>query len=137
MLTHALAALLLAAPCAAQSVVALETGDRAPHAGMLVLDDDLYAQQRDLRLCGAERDQLLARIAATVASQQRIDDARDRAERQRVELHDGLWRQQVVALQAQLAAASEPWRSAWLWGAIGLVVGVAASVAIALAMGGG
>jgi len=119
---------------------ALETGERAPWAGMLLRDDDVYQLQSGLMQCrfalassGRLHEQLLdARLT--------MERARTAAAVESAALHERLWTARAEQLARELAAAqssASSWASPWLWGAIGLVVGVAASVAIAIAVGGG
>jgi hypothetical protein len=121
-------------------VQSLETGERAPWAGMLIGDDDLYTLQRDGRLCAAQLGMAERLRVELVDSHARIDAARQHAADETVALHDRMWAERVGQLSRELASArsdASTWASPWLWGVIGLVVGVAAAVAIGLAFGGG
>lgn len=151
---HALlAALTLSATAAAQDVpgldvaipdpgetVALDQGERAPWPGMLMRDADVFAIQSAALTCQltlASERTLASRILESRIAQ---EQARTVAAEQTRDLHDRLWRDRAEQLAREIAAlqsrAGDAWTSPWLWGAIGLVVGVAASVAIAIAVGG-
>jgi len=147
--------LLLAAPARAQTqvapavpdvslpsageVLALDAGERAPHAGMLVLDDDLFALQSELagaRLRLTADAQLAAQVLEARLAQER---ARTTAAEERVQLHDGLWsgRQRELLERVALAerrAERQWWEHPALWVVIGLVVGVAGVVAVGVAV---
>ena len=113
----------------AGEVVALDQGDRAPHAGMLVLDEDLFSLQAGLagaRLRLAADAQLAAQVLDARLAQER---ARTTAAQERVQLHDGLWQDRQRELLVELAAARRRaergwWESPPLWLVVGLVLGV-------------
>lgn len=145
--TLALLIVLSAATAQAQDVaipdpgetVALDQGERAPWAGMLMRDADVFAIQSSAITCQltlASERTLAERILESRITQ---EHARTVAAEESAALHDRLWRDRAEQLARELAVAqssASSWASPWLWGAIGLVVGVAASVAIALAVGG-
>lgn len=120
--------------------VALDAGERAPWAGMLMRDADVFAIQSSALTCQltlASERTLAQRILESRITQ---EHARTVAAEESAQLHDRLWRDRAEQLARELAAAqaraSDIATSPWLWGAIGLVVGVAVSLAIALAVGG-
>jgi hypothetical protein len=120
---------------------ALDAGERAPWAGMLVRDDDLFGLQSALMTCRftlASDQRLAAQVLDARLEQER---ARTAAATESAALHDRLWSERADQLAAQVLAAQRSaerqwWESPPLWFAVGLVVATAAAVALALAFGG-
>jgi hypothetical protein len=120
----------------------LDAGERAPHAGMLVLDDDLEALQSRLHLCLFDlhaSDDLHHQVCDSLVA---IEHARTTACADSAELHDRMWSERATQWAAQLAAAQrsaarEWWESPALWALVGGAVVAAISVALAVAFGGG
>ena len=117
----------------------LEQGERAPWAGMLVRDADLFGLQTGLMQCRyslSSGERLHAQLLEARLEQER---ARTLAATQSAELHERLWTQRAEQLAADLAAArasnSQWWSSPALWFALGVIVTGAAAVALAMAVG--
>lgn len=121
---------------------ALERGDRAPWAGMLVRDEDLFGlqsrtMQLELQLANAR-----TMYEEALAGRVTLLEAAGRAADERVELHDTLWRDRARELGAALDASRAREGAEWyehpaLWFAIGALVAGALSVGVAVAIGGG
>jgi hypothetical protein len=121
--------------------VALERGDRAPWAGMLVRDEDLFALQSriaildlDLRNARTLYDEAIAgRAALLLEASRRCDE--------RTETISGLWRErrdELLAVVAESRAREGPswWEHPALWFAVGVIVTGALTLAVVAAVGG-
>lgn len=138
-------ALLWTAPCRAQDapgalvvpdvslpvggeILALEAGERAPRAGMLIADDDLALWRREI-------ERLTYRLAATVALdaqtlELRLDQERARAAaaEERATLRDELWRTRAEELGRSLTESRGREGPRWfeqpmLWTVVGAILG--------------
>lgn len=119
--------------------VSLDVGQRAPWAGMLLRDDDVFGLQTAVMQCRfslATGERLQAQILeARVAQEQ----ARTAAAVESAGLHDRLWQARADQLAQQLVAAQRSaergwWESPALWFAVGLVVAAAAGIGFAAAV---
>jgi hypothetical protein len=123
---------------------ALERGDRAPWAGMLVRDEDLFALQAQAFTLTLSLRNAEARVAEAAAGQARVAADAARLCDERLQLHVELWRDRRDELTALLeeartrAAAGPDWyEHPALWFAIGGAVVGALVIGIAAAIGGG
>ncbi len=119
----------------------LELGQRAPWAGMLVRDDDLFGLQTAVMQCRFSLqtgERLSAQILeARVAQEQ----ARTAAATESAALHDRLWQDRATLLSQELVAAQRAgerqwWESPPLWFAIGVLVSGVLVAVLAAAVGG-
>lgn len=109
-------------------ILALDSGDRAPHAGMLIADEDLVAWRQAI-------ERLTYRLVATVALDAQTcdlrvheDASRTAAATDRLTLHDELWTQRATDLSTALAESRSRQGPAWyeqplLWVVVGAILG--------------
>lgn len=119
---------------------ALEQGQRAPWAGMLVRDADLFELQSGLMAARLQLENARSLYAEALLSRDRLLAAALAAGDERVELHTSLWRSQSERLAEELQASRSREGPAWhqepaLWFSIGVLATVAAVVAIFVATG--
>lgn len=123
--------------------IALETNQRAPWAGMLVRDEDLFGLQARAFALTLELRNAEARIAEAIAGRDRVAAEAGAACTERVEVHTALWRERRDELaraleEARASAAAGPdwYEHPALWFVIGGAVVGALVVGIAAAIGG-
>lgn len=117
----------------------LETNDRAPHAGLLLLERTVVDWRQRIQLL--ERSLVIEATAATERLDLERQAGADRldAERQRRGLEVGLYRERVTSLARELEEARsgpEWYESPILWFVVGFVLAGAGAVAAAVAFGG-
>jgi hypothetical protein len=117
------------------SILALEQGQRAPRAGMLIADEDLAAWRLEIRRLRFQLDAQRNVFQLTMEARLEQERARTRAAEDRLELRDRLWGQRAQELSDQLAVSRADEGPAWyehpvLW----FAAGVACSVAIVVAV---
>lgn len=118
-------------------VIALDQNERAPFAGMLVVDSDLIEWRMTIERLRfqleSERTFASGVLSASVAREQVATHAAE----DRLTLHEALWRTEAERLARELAAAQtrsdEWWRSPVLWFSVGMLVAIAAVVAVDVA----
>lgn len=122
-------------------IVALERGDRAPSAGMLILDADLVAWRHRIERLTFELH--AERVTAAAICESRIEQERLRlaAAEDRLELRERLWGDEASRLAAELVTAREEANAGpdflehpLLWFGTGFVVAALGGVAIAAAL---
>lgn len=106
--------------------VALERGDRAPWAGMLVRDQDLFALQSQVMTVGLALANARRLYDEAILGRDRLLVAAARASDERVALHTTLWRERVAELRTALEVSRQREGPAWyehpaLWFAIGVI----------------
>ena len=111
-------------------IVALDQGERAPFAGMLVLDEDLVRWRHEIERLTFQLDSERTLAAAVLDSRIAMERANTQAAESRLELHTELWRAEAERLAAQAARQDEWWRSPVLWFSVGVLVAVVAVVAV-------
>jgi hypothetical protein len=110
-------------------ILALDAGDRAPHAGMLILDDDLVAWRQTIERLAYRLGATIAMDAQTLSLRLDQEHARTTACEERVSLRDELWRARATELGAALATSQAHandrgfWESPLLWTIVGAVLG--------------
>lgn len=122
--------------------VALERGGRAPWAGMLVRDEDLFELQSQVMRLRLTIENGRRLYQEAIAGRSALLEQAQRAADERVELHTALWRSRAEELAAALEQARAREGAEWyehpaLWFAVGAVVAGALCVGIAAAVGGG
>lgn len=121
--------------------VALEHGDRAPWAGMLVRDEDLFALQSQVMTLQLQLGNLRSLYDEALAGRARLLEAAGRAADERVELHTSLWRERAAELRTALEESRRREGPEWyehpaLWFAVGAVLAGALGIGVAVAVGG-
>lgn len=110
-------------------ILALDAGERAPHAGMLILDDDLEEWHRTIERLAYRLGATVAMDAQTLSLRLDQEHARTTACEERVSLRDELWRARATELGAALATSQAHasdrgfWESPFLWTVVGVVLG--------------
>lgn len=122
-------------------IVALERGDRAPSAGMLILDADLVAWRHRIERLTFELH--AERVTNAAICESRIEQERLRlaAAEDRLELRERLWGEEATRLAGELATAREAANAGpdflehpLLWFGAGVLVTGLGAVAIAAAL---
>lgn len=85
--------------------IALDVNARAPWAGMLVRDEDLFALQSSLMTTRLALDNAHRLYVEALAGRGALLEAAERSCVERVVLHDSLWRERRDELAASLAEA--------------------------------
>lgn len=121
--------------------LALERGDRAPWAGMLVRDEDLFGLQTRIVTLELELRNAATRYDEAIAGRAELVAAAVRAGDERVQLHTELWRARAEELARALEQSRSREGAAWyehpaLWFAVGAIVAGALGVGVAAAVGG-
>jgi hypothetical protein len=122
--------------------VALERGDRAPWAGMLVRDEDLFALQSSVMTLQLQLANLRRLYDEAIVGRRRLLEEAALASDERVDLHTRLWRDRVAELNRALVESRSREGAAWyehpaLWFAIGVIAtGALVFGGFALASGG-
>lgn len=117
-------------------VLALDAGDRAPHAGMLIGDDDLVVWRQAIERLQFQLQSERTVAAAVLEHKLAEERLRTAAATETLALHDRMWTDRVADLSRQLATAREHQGPAWyeqpgLWFGLGVLATVIAVVAAA------
>jgi hypothetical protein len=121
--------------------VPLEPNERAPWAGMLVRDEDLFALQSTVMTLQLTLSNARTMLGEALSGRDRLVAEAVRLCDERVELHTTLWRERRDELAAALSASREREGPAWyehpaLWFAIGAIAAGALVIGLAAAVGG-
>lgn len=121
--------------------VALERADRAPWAGMLVRDEDLFALQSTVMTLGLSLTNARRLYDEALVGRATLLEAAGRACEERVTLHTSLWRERRDELAAALIESRRREGAQWyehpaLWFSIGVLVAGALGIAVVSAVGG-
>lgn len=113
----------------AQSITALERDERAPFAGMLILDDELVAWRREIERLRFELVLLQQRADALRVSDAELAAVRERAGAERLALRERLWTERAATLtrerdEARAHRGPRWWQRGALWLPVGIVVGL-------------
>lgn len=109
-------------------ILALDAGDRAPRAGMLIEDADLVLWRQTIERLTFQLAALRELDARTLALRLDEERARTRAAEERTALRDELWRARAEEISAALSASRGREGPAWyeqplLWLVVGAVLG--------------
>lgn len=120
-------------------ILALDAGERAPHDGMLIADEDLVAWRQAIERLTFQLAALRELDARTLALRLDEERARTRAAEERVTLRDELWRDRAQELATALSAAQAQRGPAWyeqplLWVVVGAILGGAVVGLVAAAL---
>lgn len=120
---------------------ALERGDRAPWAGMLVRDEDLFALQSEMMTTRLALENARRLFDEAIVGRSRLLTEAGAACEERVTTITALWRErrdELVAVLRDARAAAEPswWEHPALWFALGVIVTGALTLGVVAAVGG-
>ena len=114
-------------------IAALRAGQRAPWAGLLIVQEDLVRWRLEIERLRFRLRVDVEALTARHGVELQLMEGRVTAERERTDLHDTLWQDRANGLAAELAAerVTEWYEHPTLWYVLGAVTVVVVVVAVA------